>query len=1480
MASLSGSVIKSYELRELIGAGGFGAVYRAHQPVIEREVAVKIIWPIFANQPNFIRRFEAEAQLVAGLEHPYIVPLYDFWRDPDGAYLVMRYLRGGHLRRTMQQGVMPVAETTRIIGQVAAALALAHRSGVVHRDLKPENILMDEEGNAYLSDFGIAQIVSDIENADDEFSSMGSPAYASPEQVAGQTTTPRADIYSLGVILFEMLSGRHPFPDIEDMSVTEVIRRRQTDQLPPLSQLRPDLPRGLDDVIRRATALDPAERYSDPLLMVRALQTVLNSATAELLPPKSILDTQEIEIVLNPYKGLRAFQENDAADFFGRGALVKQLLARMNETSEYGRFLAVVGPSGSGKSSAVKAGMIPALKDGAVPGSDRWYYVEMVPGAQPFRELREALVSVAVNPPDDLQEKLERSRHGLHEIVQAILPPGDPGELFLFVDQFEEIFTLAENEAESARFLNCLHTAVSEPGSRIRLVITLRADFYDRPLLYPNMSQLMRKRTEVIVPMTADELEQAISGPARRAGVTLETGLVAAITNEVNEHLGALPLLQYTLSELFEHRQGKLLTLNAYRQIGGVRGSLARRAEDIFTEFNPAQQESATQVFLRLIALGEGTEDTRRRAMLSELTSITVNTQDVNTVLDRLGKSRLLTFDRDPITRRPTVEVTHEALIREWARLRSWLDSARSDVRLQRTLAQLAGEWFESGQDPSFLMRGARLEQLEKWSETTTISLARDESDYLRASIAERQLRQTQEIQRQEREQMLEKRASSRLRLLVAFMAVMTLVALVLSGFAFTQSQIAQQERDSAEVARATSETSAALSRSLALEAGARQALSDGTGDLALLLALEANNLPDAPIQSRQALSAVTFAPGTRRIFAGHTSDVTSVDFSPDGLMLVSGATDSTVRLWDAATGEQSRQFVGHRGDVQTVAFSPDGTRIVSGSSDFAAILWDVATGQELLRLTSHTAPIWSAAFSPDGTTLVTASRDATLILWNAADGSLIRRYEGQDSSILSVAFSPDGQMMLSGGDTGSLLLWDVATGEILRSLSGHTTTLQDVAFAPNGMTALSASGDSTVILWDITTGEIVRRYESRSGAVTSVAYLPNNRQFLSSTDDGGLHLWDIESGVETSRLQEHTASVTSIAISRDGRTAVTGSIDETLRLWNIADGREARAFVGHTRRISDLAFSPDGEQIIASSADGTVRIWNTGDSAPPRSFEVAPNALRSMLLTPDGSSAYFGTADGGIRLWSLAEGHEIGAWSGHQDAVLALTLNADGTRLLSGAQDGSIILWDTVNSSEIRRLTGAPSAIFSLAFSPDGRRALSGSTEGALWVWDTETGEVSATLDGHSGSVFDVAFHPDGSSAISGSQDNTVLLWDMTNNSLQSRLLAHTAPVLSVAVSPDGRWALSGSVDNSVILWDVQARARFQTFDDLGATVFETAFHPNSRQLLTGQEFGIIRLWNLFAPPQIVDWARSNRYVRDFTCLEREQYRLQPLCL
>ncbi len=706
MEDFGGQAVRGYELRRLLGEGGLGVVYLAYQQVVDREVAVKVILPKYANHPEFIRRFEVEAHLVARLEHPFIVPLYDYWREPDRAYLVMRYLRGGSLRDLLHdRGPLDLTTIAHMLDQIAAGLRAAHRHGVVHRDIKPANILLDLEGNSYLADFGIAKDLGEGSGQDQAEAMIGSPGYISPEQVKSESVTPQADLYSLGVVLYELLTGEHPFPG-ETPSTLPF--KHLMEPLPSLKAANVELPSALDAIIQRATAKAPADRFPDALSLAAAFREAIDAAQAVTdaayeVPtvvglttdpaqpdvPTTLLDAALLDVE-NPYKGLRAFQEADASDFYGRDALVSRLLDRLAETGDAFRFLAIVGPSGSGKSSVVRAGVIPALRQGRLAGADKWYFTEMLPGAYPLDELELALLRISQNASFDLGEQLRRDERGLLRATRLVLPDDD-SEMFLLIDQFEELFTLVEDEAAREHFLNNLLAAVLDPRSRLRLLITLRADFYDRPLLYEELGEVMRRRTEVVLPMTTAELERAIAGPAERIGLTLEPGLTDVIIADVEQQPGVLPLLQYALTELFERREHLRLTRDAYRASGGALRALADSAEDIYTGLGEPQQKVARQIFLRLITPGEGADDTRRRVRRDELPF----GPDADAVIDAFGRRRLLTFDRDPVTRNPTVEVAHEALIGTWQRLREWITDSREALHLHRRLA--AAKWRNYG---------------------------------------------------------------------------------------------------------------------------------------------------------------------------------------------------------------------------------------------------------------------------------------------------------------------------------------------------------------------------------------------------------------------------------------------------------------------------------------------------------------------------------------------------------------------------------------------------------------------------------------------------------------------------------------------------------------------------------------------------------------------------------------------------------------
>lgn len=555
------------------------------------------------------------------------------------------------------------------------------------------------------------------------------------------------------------------------------------------------IPPPVQRVIDEAMSAEGAERCADVASLVAGLHEAMGRVRDE---PGGVIGGRRLELV-NPYKGLRSFGSADAPDFHGRHRLVERLLARLETAGASGRFVALVGPSGSGKSSLVRAGLLPAIRRGAVPSSRSWFTIEMTPAPDPFERLERSLVGVAVDPPTSLLELLTGDG-GLERAACRVLPEAE-SQLLIVIDQFEELFTQVDPDVAD-RFIDMLVSAATDEHGRIRVVVTLRADFYDRPLQHRRLGELLRDGTEVITPMTPEEIERAVVGPVDPLDVTFEPALVAELVHDVVDRAGALPLLQFTLTELFDARLGERITAASYHDLGGVSGALVKRADGLFAGLGTEACELTRLVLLRLVTLGEGTVDTRRRVMRSELEQLDVDRQQLDGVLALFGRHRLLSFDRDPVTRGPTVEISHEALLTEWARLRGWIDGARHDVRFQRRLADAMREWEAADRSADFLLRGGRLEQLHGWATASSFPLSQPERSFLDASIAERQRIDADEREREQRATDAELRERRRRQQLVA-VGVVAVVVAVLAAFGAVQWRSAENARARAEDAGA-----------------------------------------------------------------------------------------------------------------------------------------------------------------------------------------------------------------------------------------------------------------------------------------------------------------------------------------------------------------------------------------------------------------------------------------------------------------------------------------------------------------------------------------------------------------------------------------------------------------------------------------------------------------------------------------------------
>jgi WD40 repeat protein/serine/threonine protein kinase len=1449
--------VRGYELVEEIGEGGFGVVYRAWQPQLAREVAIKAIRPALANEPEFIRRFEAEAQLVARLEHANIVPLYDYWREPGAAYLVLRWIRGGSLEEASRSSEFGLETVARLEAQIASALSFAHDLGIVHTDLKPSNVLLDEEGNAYLSDFGIAADLRGIRAEERDL--RLSPAYLSPEQIRGEPPTPATDVYCLGLLLYQVLCGEHPFSGTPPV---QMLQKQLHEPLPPISSRRPELPTAIDDVIGRATAKDPAGRFPDGASFHIAFREVLQT------------DGYQPDVEpRNPYKGLRAFNEADALDFFGRDAMVDRLVARLSEVVEGHRLLGVVGPSGSGKSSTVRAGLLPALRAGAVPGSDTWFVVEMMPGTHPFEELEALLLRIATDPPSTLGDQLQRD-HGLVEVVAHVLPAGG-SELLLVVDQLEELFTHVEDEGTRAGFLGCLASAAMDAHSRVRVVVTLRADHFDRPLVYPGFGPLFASRIEPVTPLTPAELELAIAGPAERAGLVVDPELLAEMIADSAGRLGALPLVEYALTELFDHRENRALNLASYRKVGGVGGALAGRAEHLYEATGRASGKDATrQLFLRLVSFAEGVEDLRRRVRRSELESLEGDPGAMSAAIDAFTRHRLLTSDRDPMTREPTVEIAHEALLRSWPRLHGWIDASREDIRNHHRLATEAAQWEEAGRDPSFLIHGSRLERSEAWASGSGFALNAVEHDYLDASVRKREGERAAEETRVKREMFLERRSVRRLRALAAILAAAALIATLLTVVARDQRNLATREsriasaRELAAAAVANLDVDAERSVLLALEAVQSTFRADGTvlpeAEEVLHRALQADRLmytvPGSHgefsgshllVAGPSTGSADVYEAATGRLIsttpvAGSASDIGSSStlhlvFSTDGTLFATwsdGSQRRIIKVFATATGEEVQRLIVPGGALQDPLFSPDDRYLAVGGPDAnpspgccpQTWLFDVRTGK-VLSIGNAFGPI---AFSPNGERQLVADSwyDAGLEGWVAGYVGDVRPIDANRPGW------PNGVPVYHRiGQDGGIPIFEGAVGTRLtrgQTLLGHHGHVDGAAWSPDG-TRLATYSPNQAAVWDVPTPK---------------TYTMN--------DPGNLISPEV-------KVPSPSGLFTAVDFGRDSRIA-TGMSDGTTIVWGISGGRGQRilTLAGHEGAVVGVDFSADGTRLTTSSEDGQVKVWNVTPAGGGGESMTLPGA-GGLAYSPNGSLLAIGSEGGPVSLYDTASGRRSVVLRGHEGRVNGIVFDRSASMVATaGLADGTARIWD-VASGDILAMTGPtrtgkkieqdPCAlyrtsieqVFDVSFNPDGTMLAVAGWVGpsSTWVWDEATERNRfLTQDPRQedwGRAVDLS--SDGQ-LVAGEGRDDLFIWFAGNGEIVQRLTAEQ--VTALAFSPDGQRLASGSLDGDLTLWETQTGRRLATLSGPLGQVQDLAFAPDGTRLATTSSDGTVRLWDV----------------------------------
>ncbi len=1238
----------------------------------------------------------------------------------------------------------------------------------------------------------------------------------------------------------------------------------------------------------------------------------------------------------SPFRGLNVFDFEHAPIFHGRTRAIGRVLEALEAQVRAQRpFVLVVGASGSGKSSLVRAGVLPLLtQPETIEGVGLWRRSVTRPGAggsggdcfdalaaallEPSAlpaladpesqnairdlggELREHSDSVALRVRDALDHgarewKIQRC-HFLEEKERQLrsserwdeadvarrqrerfeLPKA---RLALVVDQLEELFTGGFSLEVRQKYVSALADLVR--SGRVFVLATLRSDFYASYQEFPDLIELTEPSGKFdLRPPTPSEIGNMIQLPAEAAGLhfeqDLETGqrLDQALRDTASSTPESLPLLEHVLSLLYDQqstRDDDLLRWSDYRELGELKGALARHAEAVFSTLSVKEQRGFPLVMRHLVTLGQGEEEVpnRRTVPYRDFVASGETDQDQKAgakgLVDLFVEKRLLVADTDS-QGEVTVSVAHEALLREWQRVKEWLAENREFLRMRDRLDSSLKLWVSRGKQRDDLLEpGLHLAEGEKLVKDFGPSLSREQTHYIYASIAERNRR---------------KQAQARIR--YAVMGAISVLAIVA---AFQWLRAERQRQSVAQALKSEAQITTKLQEQLRQASWAsfnqaeRQFVSgewrEGIALLARAIKFDPQNqvaserffqelivhrenalrLPITSFKHQDQVVAAAFSPDGARILTAsrdktaklwdassgkliasfnHQDEVKDAAFSPNGTRILTASVDKTAKLWDAASAKLIASFE-HQDTVNAAAFSPDGARILTASADHSAKLWDTASGN-LMASFEHQDEVNTAAFSPDGARILTASWDKTAKLWDASSGKLIGSFAHEDG-VNHAAFSPDGTRILTASADKTAKLWDVASGKLIASFN-HQDEVKDAAFSPDGTRILTASADKTAKLWDASSGKLIGSFAHEDG-VNHAAFSPDGTRILTANADKTAKLWDAASGKLIASFY-HQDEVKDAAFSPDGTRILTASWDKTAKLWDAASDKLIASFA-HQHPVENAAFSPNGTRILTASPDQSSKLWDAASGKLIASFDN-PHWFWQGAFSPDGARILTASADNTAKLWDAASGKLIASFP-HQGSVWHGAFSSDGARILTASTDKTAKLWDAASGKLIASFAHQD-AVTNVGFSPDGARILTVCADNTAKLWDVASGKLIASFAHQSGDwVRWAAFSPDGARILTISPHETDKLWEVTSGKLIASF-DHPHLLYYAAFSPDGARILTAGTDDSAKLWDAATGELVASFAHKSA-VFYAAFSPDGARILTASWDKTAKLWD-----------------------------------
>jgi WD40 repeat protein len=1125
-----------------------------------------------------------------------------------------------------------------------------------------------------------------------------------------------------------------------------------------------------------------------------------NSGGQIFLTGKTIESTYSILAGICPYKGLAYFDCNDEDPkyFFGRTTLSDQLLEKIRQ----GNFLAVLGASGSGKSSVVRAGLLYQLKLGQrLSGSTQWAVKILRPGKYPLQSLARAFVDSHLSEIDQAkqaakaEELLEAGAVGLGHIVQAF----NAERVVLVVDQFEEVFTLCKDQTERQRFFECLLNTAENLGKKFTVVLTIRADFYGKCAEqdYAGLAHKIQANMVTVTPMNREELECAIAQPAKQMNLEVDQDLVTQIIADVEGSPGSLPLLQYTLTELWKQRVVNRLTLSAYTRLGGIKGTLQKRATEVYKSLSTEEQQIAKRIFLELTQLGEGTEDTRRQVYKKEFVNLSQSADLVDQVIQKLADEKLVVTSEliakgTESKRIAVVDVAHETLIRHWSLLREWIEENRDALRKKRSIEEDAQEWVNKGKllESGYLLQGLKLDAAEELIHKYTIAIPLSSSamEFVQASQLERERQYLEELKREQRESSLikeklieEKKARKAAQTRNRTLLISLIFVTGLGVFAVNQTiQTTLRNLD---------------------------ALSSSTENLS------AANKP---------LEALTTA-----IEAGELLKKTSLFVSEDRKIRVLANFNQLIYGF-----QQRNSLKITNQNVSSVNFLSDNQRIVSIGDRTIDIR--STDGQLIQTLTAHQDTVFDAIINSKNDLLISGSRDNTIKIWKRASHDcfqLKNSISTGNEQLFNIAFSPIDQIIAADTGSGKIKLRDLS-GRVIASLEGHQDRINHLNFSPNGQILASAGSENLVKLWSVKERNFIDTLSDDS-SVTTVTFV-DDQTVVSANSEGQITVWDWKNKQKRKVLPAHNESINRLAVSQDRKTIASASKDGTVKIWNIQNFKLLKTLKGHVGGVTNVSFSQRDKTLASAGEDGTVKVWT----------EISPKIIDgwTFSFSPNNQTIVTGDRDGNIKLWSR-DGNLKKFISGNGSSVYEVRFSPDGKTIASISDDKIVKLWsalgEQLDEHKMEHL------VTSLSFSHDSKTlATASEDEKAVNIWKLENGKlVQSNPLATEVPIKNVRFSPD-SQVMAVVNANKIHLWNLANKK-QIKSLSTESSISSISFSLDGIIGAAG-YQGTVDVWYLNGKKSRSTFKGITDDIQNIAFSPYGQAIALAHKNQTTILLNL----------------------------------